>query len=424
MAREFHPVANIFPMLGASELRGLAEDIRANGLRVPIVLHPDGRILDGRNRALACDQAEVEPTYEKWSGDGDAVKYVVSLNLLRRHLDESQRCQVAGRIANLGEGRPKETASIEAVSVQPPISQAKAAELMNVSRSGVQRAVKVLHHGTPELIAAVDAGEVAVSVAAEIASVPVAEQKEIVARGEAEIIRAARKIKSEKSKAARIGRFERAVQVAKSLPPATDRFRVFEADILSGLDGVEDESVDLIITDPPYPAEYLPLFSALSAVAARVLKPGGSRVAMVGQSYLPEVIQRLSESLDYEWCAAYLTPGAGSPQLWRKRVSTYWKPLLWFVRGEYEGQYVGDVCKSDADARTKELHVWGQTESGMADILAKFALPGQVVFDPFLGAGTTGVAALSRGCHFIGCDIDKSIVATALTRLHEAANAA
>jgi len=214
------------------------------------------------------------------------------------------------------------------------------------------------------------------------------------------------------------------VQVAKSLPPATDRFRVFEADILSGLDGVEDESVDLIITDPPYPAEYLPLFSALSAVAARVLKPGGSLVAMVGQSYLPEVIQRLSESLDYEWCAAYLTPGAGSPQLWRKRVSTYWKPLLWFVRGEYEGQYVGDVCKSDADARTKELHVWGQTESGMADILAKFALPGQVVFDPFLGAGTTGVAALSRGCHFIGCDIDKSIVATALTRLHEAANAA
>lgn len=176
MAREFHPVANIFPMLGAAELRGLAEDIRANGLRVPIVLHADGRILDGRNRALACDEAGVQPTYETWSGDGDAVKYVVSLNLHRRHLDEGQRAAVAGRIANLGEGRPKETAQICAVSTVAPISQAEAAELLNVSRRSVQHAAKVLNHGTPELLAAVDAGEVAVSVAAEIAKLPHDEQ--------------------------------------------------------------------------------------------------------------------------------------------------------------------------------------------------------------------------------------------------------
>lgn len=86
--------------------------------------------------------------------------FVVSLNLHRRHLDESQRAMVAAKLATMNRGRPAENASIEA------FTQRQAAELLNVSRPSVQRAREVLDNGTPELVAAVERGEVSVSAAA------------------------------------------------------------------------------------------------------------------------------------------------------------------------------------------------------------------------------------------------------------------
>ena len=83
-----------------------------------------------------------------------------ALKLERRHLSEEQRAMVAGRLANLEEGRPEKTAQICAVS------QSDAAELMGVSVPSVKRAVAVQRDGAPELIAAVDAGQVSVSAAA------------------------------------------------------------------------------------------------------------------------------------------------------------------------------------------------------------------------------------------------------------------
>ena len=134
MIREFHEVANIFPMMQGEEFNALKADIAANGLREPIWLHPDGRIIDGRNRYLACCELGMEPECRTWDGAGSLVAFVVSLNLHRRHLTESQRAMIAAKLATMGEGRPEKTASIEAVS------QGNAATLLNVSRSAVQRA--------------------------------------------------------------------------------------------------------------------------------------------------------------------------------------------------------------------------------------------------------------------------------------------
>ena len=82
---------------------------------------------------------------------------------------------VAAKLANLGEGRPRETASIEAVS------QSRAAELLNVSRAAVQRATRVRDDATPELARAVEAGRVSVSAAADVATLSKQDQAEIVA---------------------------------------------------------------------------------------------------------------------------------------------------------------------------------------------------------------------------------------------------
>jgi ParB-like chromosome segregation protein Spo0J len=86
---EFHPLADIFPLVEGQDFAELVDDIREHGLHEPIVVYED-KVLDGRNRLRACEVAGIEPTFTVYSGD-DPVAYVVSLNLRRRHLDTSQR---------------------------------------------------------------------------------------------------------------------------------------------------------------------------------------------------------------------------------------------------------------------------------------------------------------------------------------------
>lgn len=184
----FHPLANIFPLLEGQAFDELVADIRAHGVREPIWLH-DGQILDGRNRWRAAAEAGVECPSREYVGDSPAA-FVVSLNLHRRHLSESQRAMVAARLANMRQGARTDLASIDATS------QTEAAELLNVLRPSVQRARTVIESGSPEVVAAVERGSVSVSAAGDVATLPKAEQAEIVARGEREILRAAKQIRS------------------------------------------------------------------------------------------------------------------------------------------------------------------------------------------------------------------------------------
>jgi len=91
-----HPVADLFPMLPADELRELAEDIAQRGLLQPIVLDPDGRVLDGRNRLAACGMAGIEPDFETYAGD-DPAGYALAVNVQRRQLTKGQRAVVVVR---------------------------------------------------------------------------------------------------------------------------------------------------------------------------------------------------------------------------------------------------------------------------------------------------------------------------------------
>jgi len=145
-----HPTANYFPLLGAADLARLASDIKTNGLLHPLVVQ-GGLILDGRNRWLACEQAGVEPRTVEYTGT-DPLAYVISANLERRHLNESQRAMVAARLANIPKHRHKVNgdSSIE-------LSQTDAAERMNVSVASLKRA-KALLKNNPERVAAIEAG--------------------------------------------------------------------------------------------------------------------------------------------------------------------------------------------------------------------------------------------------------------------------
>jgi site-specific DNA-methyltransferase (adenine-specific) len=412
---KFHPIADCFRLIEGRELDELVEDIRINGLHEAILLY-EGQILDGRNRFRACRRAGILPRFAEYEGT-DPVGFVVSLNLRRRHDDESQRGMSAARLAKLPLGANQHTGSAN-LPTQP-----QAAQLLNVSERTVRSARRVLNEGAPELVQAVDRGEVSVSAAADVAELPKEDQAKIVAQGEREILAAANRIRSEKKKNKQIERRKIVETLAASVAPVSDRYELILGSC-SDLLGGPSECMDWIITDPPYPREFLSVYDDLAEVAAHALKPSGSLLCMVGQSYLPEIMAKLSTRLSYHWTIAYLTPGGQATQIFPRFVNTFWKPVLWFTKGAFAGDWIGDTTRSDVNDNDKSRHHWGQSESGMADLMRRFVKPGDSVLDPFMGAGTTGVVALNLGCKFYGRDIDRDAYNQTLARLRDVSVAA
>jgi ParB-like chromosome segregation protein Spo0J len=157
MKYEVHPLAKIFPDIEGPAFDALVKDIEERGLQEPIVLF-ENQILDGKNRARACEQLGKDAHIRTFTGT-DPVGFVLSVNLHRRHLDTSQRAMVAASLAKLEVGTnrysKKDGPSIEV-----------AAQLLKVGRASVERAKIVLGSGDADLIKSVQAGELAVSEAA------------------------------------------------------------------------------------------------------------------------------------------------------------------------------------------------------------------------------------------------------------------
>ena len=153
---ETHPLADLFPPMTTEEMASLVEDIKANGLAQPIVTH-EGAILDGRHRHQACLQAGVEPQFTVFRG-GDALAFVLSANLNRRHLTVAQRAMVAAKIANMPAHRPEDKCA------NLRTSQPGAAEALGVSRRSVQTAAQILDEA-PKLAKEVEAGNITLNAA-------------------------------------------------------------------------------------------------------------------------------------------------------------------------------------------------------------------------------------------------------------------
>jgi ParB-like chromosome segregation protein Spo0J len=186
-----HEYANLFPVLDEVELEKLSADIKTNGQVEPAVLY-EGKILDGRNRALVCAKLDLKLKTIEYSGD-DPLAFVISKNLLRRHLAIGQRSLIAAKIANISVGQPKKySANLQNTS------QSQAAKQLNVSVRSVANAAKVYKNAIPEVINAVESGNLSVSVAATLSRAAPEKQRAAVAHKTKKAVSvAARAIKSE-----------------------------------------------------------------------------------------------------------------------------------------------------------------------------------------------------------------------------------
>jgi hypothetical protein len=167
------------------------------------------------------------------------------------------------------------------------------------------------------------------------------------------------------------------------------------------LSDIENDSVALILTDPPYGGTAEPLYEWLAEFAARVLVPGGSLVCYTGQSLLDRDMRIFGEHLKYWWLA--MMQHDNSQRLPGKFVIVNQKPILWYVKEYRRGRtLVPDLVNSKRD---KSKHDWSQGTGGVSQWIDCLTDPRELVVDPFAGTGMWGDITAEMGRRWIGADI-------------------
>jgi ParB-like chromosome segregation protein Spo0J len=399
---EVHPAANVFPMIDGDEFEALVESIKDHGLSEPIWLTPDGVLLDGRNRLAACQAAGVPPAFRIYDGD-DLVDFIVRLNIHRRHLTNGQKALAAVDLLPIYEAESKATqgartdlniqADLPTSSATRRQSRDKAAAAVGSTGRAVGQAKRVTEKA-PDLAEKVRSGEVALDAAERQLKRRLREQSEQEAR----------------------------TIVAADIPVDAEGpgWRLMAGDFRDRLNDLPDGSVDLIVTDPPYPREFLHLWEDLAKHAARVLKPQGVLLGLTGQIMLPEVMDRVGAHLQYGWvyCQPMPAEAGSNSRIMARHVLQTWKPWLAYCNGPWpSGNVDWHEDTLSPSARTKNVFRWEQHAAPAEYLIEVLSAPGQIILDPFTGAGTYGQAALSRGRTFIGIEQDDARFKAAQARL-------
>lgn len=379
---KFHPIADIFPNMSESEFLELKEDIQKNGLIEPIWTHQD-KIIDGRNRYNACMELGVKPRFKKWTqiNGTSLIDFVIALNLKRRHLTASQKAMSAvdalpffekdakkRKLSTLKKGKK---VSDRALMPQRANGNGRSRDLVsklfNVSGRYVQYG-KSIQETMPD----------------------VADQ---IRNGNLTITQGKIKLKRKE----RVDALKKAGKQFKS----NHHLKIVHADFVKWCnDNLEDNSIDLILTDPPYGLEYLNTYDQLGEIAHRILKPSSWLITYCNTKFIPEVTSRLSQHLTYWWmmCIHY----KGSVRLKFSTFSAYKPMLIYHKNPPILPKLLCDHFTSNS--REKDMHDWQQSEEPFKYVIERFTKVGDLVLDPMAGAGTVLKVSkdLRRKCIAIG----------------------
>jgi hypothetical protein len=372
------------------ELDGLMESIRLIGLLQAIGITKDNVLVFGQRRLLACQMLGYEDIEARLIDLPSIIQGEYAENEFRKDFTVSERVAIGKAIEQgIGERRGGNH-EIKCSGVNPQIfadcnddlSGKETREIASGiaafgNRETYRQAKVIVEKGSSDLVTKVDIGKVSVSAA----------YKEIQ-------------------------REEKKIERDKRMKEAADKYQEEESLRIVCSDfypwcaqNLKDDSVDLILTDPPYPKEFLHVWGQLGEVAARKLKPGGYLATYSGQLYLTHVMRALEEHLSYCWMVALHHNGPTQLVHPRNAICT-WKPILIFRKGK-AGKFENTLVDGIADDyRDKDFHDWGQGESAVSYLMRTFSSPNDLVLDPFAGGATTlAVAkALKRKC--IGIEID------------------
>jgi 16S rRNA G966 N2-methylase RsmD len=379
----------LIPPLTVDEFNQLEANILAEGIRESVIVWQD-TIVDGHNRYQIAQRHNLEyDTSEMYFKSLDDCKEWMILNQFgRRNLSNYQRSVLALELEQvfrdkakenlkLSEGRGKKGLHISANLIDKIDTRQELAKIASVSHDTIAK-VKQIEAKAPE------------------------EVKEKLRTGEVSINQAYQEIKKEEKKEAKAEERRTLAEIGSKKTIEID-FRLGDFEFV--FSDIPDGSVDCIITDPPYPHEFIDCWSKLSRVAKRILKPHGFCIAYSGQMYLPEVLQRMSEHLDYYWTFAVYHEG--NTQIVNGiNLMCRWKPVLIFQNGKkkientFQDYFV-------SEKREKNAHDWQQSTSGVAYLVEMFTKPNDLIVEPFAGSGTTLLVANQKGRRIIGAEINE-----------------
>lgn len=418
---DIHPAADLFPLMNGADFDAFMADMKEHGQREPVVTYR-GQLLDGRNRWRACELLNMVPITREWDGQGSAVSLVISLNAKRRHLTPAQAAVVAAKAVPMfeeenrrrqsdggkkaGRGRPKASGQSTPKLSDETRSTAQAAKAAGAGTKATKQA-KSIKDNAPDVFSALENGTIeTISDAVALAKLPEEQRTEAldaVKTGTEPKVRTA--IKTAKRRA------------AMSLAPPVDESGTVEACNIHEL-ATDENSFDMVFTDPPYHDEHVELYERLSNVAAHALKPGALCLVYCGKMYLPQCLAALATRLEYVWQFIVFHPFSNARSNSRAIFENY-RPILVFrkpgpVPHASDQPWVQDVVRG---RREKDHHDWQQDEDAPHYYIGELTRPGDRILDPFSGGGTTAAVCKAIGRRFAVYDASEEAVKLTLARL-------
>jgi hypothetical protein len=414
----------LLPELTPEEFAALKADVAEHGILVPVVIDADsGLIIDGHHRLQAWTELRAEglkvPDYprevRRFATDKERIEFVVAANLFRRHLNRAQRAEVVARLRTEGWSLRRIG---EVVGVDAATAFRDLAGVADATPGGEESATVTgrddkrypAHRPRPSPTIFVGSPRDAARAAKALQTLG-DDASGLIGLSRAE-------------ERARVVTMDRIRSEAAEGPSehSGETWELRTGDFREALADLADQSVDAIVTDPPYDNDGVPLYEPLGAFCLRVLKPGRLATVYAGHLHLDEEMELLAKGgLTYMWHGVNVLPGLHTKVHVRK-VNGRHRSVLLYSAGTYEPRrWVHDLVFAEGRGGPDErpLHPWQQAVEPVRHWIRQVSEPDELIVDPFLGSGTSAVAAVLEGRRFLGCDIDPGCVETARRRLEQ-----
>jgi len=352
------------------------------------------------------------PDYPKqvvrFANDDDRVAFVLAANLFRRHLTREQRAEIVTRLRaegwslrrigeTVGVDHKTVSADLAEIGEDSPIEEPERVERKGGGTYPARRPRPTIFVSSPR-----DADRAIKALHALGDDAPT----KLLSLGAAE----------ERARDARFAQL-RAVMVPPKIEGPAYELRL--GDLREVWADVPDGSIDTAVVDPPYSQQFIPLFEDVGSLLARVLKPGRLAAIYCGHMSFPEEIRLLEAGgLTYVWHGVNLLPGRHS-RIQVRMVNGKHRSVLLLSTGPFRPRrWIHDTFFAEGRGPdTRPLHPWQQAVEPMQHWVQMTSEPGETVFDPCCGSGTTALAAVTEGRRFLGGDLDPACVETTRRRL-------